>query len=65
LKIRKDNVLGYVTLTALIKESFIDSQRKVSELVEDPIVAIATVSDKAVVDDDAQKPAKHIAIFEG
>ncbi|MTD37491.1 DUF21 domain-containing protein [Erwinia sp. CPCC 100877] len=58
----KDNVLGYVTLTALIKESFTNSQRKVSELVEEPIIAITTVPIKRLLT-MMRKAGKHIAIL--
>lgn len=58
----KDNVLGYVTLPSLIKESFIDDQRKVSELVEEPIVALATIPIKSLLT-MMRKEGKHIAIL--
>ncbi|MBM7689393.1 hemolysin [Enterococcus ureilyticus] len=58
----KDNVLGYVTLPALIKESFTDNQRKVSELVEEPIVALATTPIKSLLT-MMRKEGKHIAIL--
>jgi len=58
----KDNVLGYVTLPALIKESFINDQRKVSELVEEPIVALTTIPIKTLLT-MMRKEGKHIAIL--
>lgn len=58
----KDNVLGYVTLPALIKESFTDNQRKVSELVEEPIIALATTPIKSLLT-MMRKEGKHIAIL--
>ena len=58
----KDNVLGYVTLPALIKESFINNQKKVSELVEEPIVALTTIPIKSLLT-MMRKEGKHIAIL--
>ncbi|MBO0439922.1 hemolysin family protein [Candidatus Enterococcus ikei] len=58
----KDTVLGYVTLPALIKESFINDQRKVSELVEEPIIALATIPIKSLLT-MMRKEGKHIAIL--
>lgn len=58
----KDQVLGYVTLPALIKESFIDKQKKVSELVEEPIVVLATIPIKSLLT-MMRKEGKHIAIL--
>ncbi|OJG75368.1 hemolysin [Enterococcus quebecensis] len=58
----KDNVLGYVTLPALIKESFINNQKKVSDMVEEPIVALATIPIKTLLT-VMRKEGKHIAIL--
>ncbi|OJG27321.1 hemolysin [Enterococcus caccae] len=58
----KDNVLGYVTLPALIKESFINNQRNVSELVEEPIIVLATIPIKSLLT-MMRKEGKHIAIL--
>lgn len=58
----KDNVLGYVTLPALIKESFINDQKKVSEMVEEPIIVLATVPIKTLLT-IMRKEGKHIAIL--
>lgn len=58
----KDEVLGYVTLPALIKESFIDNQKKVCLLVEEPIVALATIPIKSLLT-MMRKERKHIAIL--
>ncbi|MEI5994648.1 hemolysin family protein [Candidatus Enterococcus mansonii] len=58
----KDNVLGYVTLPALIKESFVNDQKKVSELVEEPIIVLATVPIKTLLT-MMRKERKHIAIL--
>ncbi|MFD2306758.1 hemolysin family protein [Enterococcus termitis] len=58
----KDQVLGYVTLPALIKESFIDGERKVCDLVEEPIVALAATPIKTLLT-MMRKEGKHIAIL--
>lgn len=58
----KDNVLGYVTLPALMKESFTDNQKRVSELVEEPIIALATIPIKSLLT-MMRKEGKHIAIL--
>ncbi|MBP2098527.1 hemolysin family protein [Enterococcus rivorum] len=58
----KDHVIGYVTLPHLIKESFQDGQKKVSQLVEEPIVALASIPIKELLT-VMRKEGKHIAIL--
>lgn len=58
----KDHVLGYVTLPHLIKQSFEDNQKKVGELVEEPIVALASIPIKELLP-TMRKQGKHIAIL--
>ncbi|MGX7174174.1 hemolysin family protein [Enterococcus ratti] len=58
----KDNILGYVTLPELIKQSFKDDQLPVEELVEEPIVAVETIPIKKLLT-IMRKKGKHIAIL--
>lgn len=39
----KDNVLGYVTLPDLIKQSYKDDQLTVEHLIKEPIVTTETI----------------------
>jgi CBS domain containing-hemolysin-like protein len=51
----KDNVLGYVTLPVLIKQSLEDDQITVESLIEEPIVTAETIPIKKTIDDHAKK----------
>ncbi|MGM9902726.1 hemolysin [Enterococcus sp. 10A9_DIV0425] len=58
----KDNILGYVTLPDLIKQSFEDDQLPVEELIEEPIVSAETIPIKKLLT-IMRKKGKHIAIL--
>ncbi|MHC5229552.1 hemolysin family protein [Enterococcus sp. LJL99] len=58
----KDQVIGYVTLPHLIKESFENKERKVCELVEEPIVTFSSIPIKKLLT-MMRKEGKHIAIL--
>lgn len=58
----KDNILGYVTLPDLIKQSFVDDQLTVEHLIEEPIVTGETIPIKKLLT-IMRKKGKHIAIL--
>ncbi|HBM6958100.1 TPA: HlyC/CorC family transporter [Enterococcus faecium] len=58
----KDNVLGYVTLPDLIKQSYKDDQLTVEQLIEEPIVTTETIPIKKLLT-IMRKKGKHIAIL--
>ncbi|PQF22792.1 hemolysin family protein [Enterococcus mundtii] len=58
----KDNVLGYVTLPSLIKQSLEDDQITVESLIEEPIVTAETIPIKKLLTIMRRK-GKHIAIL--
>ncbi|MFR0958833.1 MAG: transporter associated domain-containing protein, partial [Enterococcus sp.] len=58
----KDNVLGYVTLPDLIKQSYKDDQLTVEHLIEEPIVTTETIPIKKLLT-IMRKKGKHIAIL--
>jgi CBS domain containing-hemolysin-like protein len=58
----KDNVIGYVTLPHLIKESFKNPALTIEHLVEEPIVALETIPIKKLLT-HMRKEGKHIAIL--
>lgn len=62
IKESKDDVIGYVTLPHLIKESFKNKELTIEHLVEEPIVALATVPIKTLLT-EMRKEGKHIAIL--
>ena len=62
IKESKDDVIGYVTLPHLIKESFKDATVTIEHLVEEPIVALETIPIKKLLTQMRQE-GKHIAIL--
>ncbi|MFV0560246.1 MAG: hemolysin family protein [Enterococcus sp.] len=58
----KDQVLGYVTLPDLIKQSFVNDQVPVSELLEEPIVTTENIPIKKLLT-VMRKQGNHIAIL--
>lgn len=58
----KDNIIGYVTLPDLIKQSYKDDQLPVEQLIEEPIVTTETIPIKKLLT-IMRKKGKHIAIL--
>lgn len=58
----KDNILGYVTLQALIKEYLVSPMQKVHTIAQEPIVFIDTIPVKILLS-QMQSEHKHFAIL--